>query len=265
MTSHDALPGEPKRPAERVVLGLQPVREAIRVHGARLGAVLVERGAGEHGRLDALARFAADQGVHEVARVARRDLDRLAGSVHHQGVAAYAPELELLSADVVLAAPNLLAIVLDGIQDPQNFGAIVRSAVALGATAVVWPEHASAPLTPATFRASAGAIEHARLCRVPSLAHFIDDGKAGGAVVIGLTPDAPTGLDRVDLRGPSMLVIGSEHEGIARNVRRRCSTFARLTLAGPVASLNASVAAGIALHMAAIQRMKPISSERSCE
>jgi len=246
--------------AVRLVLGIQPVREAIRAHGSRLERVLVERGPGDNGRLDALARFASDQGVGEVTRVARRDLDRLSAGVHHQGAAAWAPELDLASAESVLASPNLLCVALDGIQDPQNFGAIVRSAVALGATAVVWPEHASAPLTPATFRASAGAIEHARLCRVPSLVRFIDDARAAGALTIGLTPDATSPLHEIDLRGPVVLVIGAEHEGIARAVRRRCNAFARLTIVGPVSSLNASVAAGIALHTALVQRMNSGSS-----
>jgi 23S rRNA (guanosine2251-2'-O)-methyltransferase len=248
--------------APRLVLGIQPVREAIRVHRDKLGRVLVERGEGDQGRLDALARFATDQGVRTVERVARRELDRVSGGVYHQGAAAWAPDLVLVSPEVVLGASNLLVLALDGIQDPQNFGAVVRSAVGLGATAVVWPEHSSAPLTPATFRASAGAIEHARLCRVPSLAHFIDEGRAGGVAVIGLAPDATAGLEQHDLSGPTILVIGSEHEGIARNVRKRCTSFARLTLSGPVASLNASVAAGIALHMAAVQRAKSNTSER---
>jgi 23S rRNA (guanosine2251-2'-O)-methyltransferase len=223
---------------------------------------MVERSGGDMGRLDALARFAGDQGVVDVIRVARRELDRVAGGVYHQGVAAWAPDLSLVSPDAVLSAPDLLCVTLDGIQDPQNFGAVVRSAVGLGATAVVWPEHASAPLTPATFRASAGAIEHATLCRVASLTRFLDDARANGATVIGLSPDGASTLESLDLNAPTILVIGAEHEGIASAVRKRCTAFVRLTLAGPVASLNASVAAGVALHAAAIQRAKFATSDR---
>ncbi len=247
--------------APRLVLGLQPVREAIRVHGAGLGAVMVERGGGDKSRLDALARFAGDHGVTNVQRVVRRDLDRVAGGVYHQGVAAWAPELVLAAPDAVLSAPGLLCVALDGIQDPQNFGAVVRSAVGFGATAIVWPEHASAPLTPATFRASAGAIEHATLCRVPSLTRFLDDAHAGGAQVVGLSPDGAATLDELDASGPIVLVIGAEHEGIASAVRKRCASFVRLTLAGPVDSLNASVAAGVALHSIAVQRSKSRGSQ----
>jgi 23S rRNA (guanosine2251-2'-O)-methyltransferase len=252
---HEIVSPHPEAP--RLVVGLQPVREAIRAHGARLGAVLVERATGEaEGRLDALARFAEDQKVTHVERLARRDLDALSGNAQHQGAAAWAPPLRLLSSAEVLAAPDLLAVALDGIQDPQNFGALIRSAVGLGATAVVWPEHSSAPLSPATFRASAGAVEHAALCRVPSLVRFLDEAARAGAEVVGLAMDATAPLHEVDLSRPTVLVIGSEHEGLSRAVRKRCGSVARLTLRGPVDSLNASVAGAVALYVALIQRSK---------
>lgn len=247
----------PHAEASRLVIGMQPVREAIRVHGKRLGSVLVERARGDSAaRLDALARFAADQGVTEVRRVERRELDATASGGMHQGALAWAPALALLEVPELLAAEDLLVLALDGVQDPQNFGAAIRSAVALGATGVVWAEHAAAPLTPATFRASAGAIEHARLCRVPSLVRFVDDAITSGAAVVGLTPDAEHNLSDLDLKGRIVLVIGSEHEGIGRAVRRRCTALARLTLRGPVESLNASAAAAVALALADVQRMK---------
>jgi 23S rRNA (guanosine2251-2'-O)-methyltransferase len=244
--------------APRLIVGAQSVREAIRAHGNRVAAVLVEQGKEDAaGRLDALARFANDQGI-AVERVERRALDALSGGAQHQGAAAWGPELVLVSAEDVLAAPNPLIVALDGVQDPQNFGAVARSAVALGATAVVWPEHSSAPLTPATFRASAGAIEHATLCRVPSLVRFIDDARAAntGIQVIGLTADSRTPLHEMTLSGPIILVIGSEHAGLGRAVRQRCTALARLTLHGPIDSLNASVACAVSLYVASIQRAK---------
>jgi 23S rRNA (guanosine2251-2'-O)-methyltransferase len=236
---------------------MQPVREAIRAHGDALGAVLVERGHGDSvARFDALARFAAAQAVDEVRRVERKELDAVALGGTHQGALAWAPALKLLTVDELLAPADLLVLALDGIQDPQNFGAAIRSAVGLGATAVVWPEHAAAPLTPATFRASAGAIEHARLGRVPSLVRFLDDAVATGASVVGLTTDAERPLQELELTGRLVLVIGSEHEGIGRAVRRRCTALGRLTLRGPVESLNASAAAAVALAFAGNQRYK---------
>jgi 23S rRNA (guanosine2251-2'-O)-methyltransferase len=243
--------------APRLVIGMQPVREAIRVHGARLAAVLVERGTGESAaRLDALARFATHQEVSEVRRAERRELDALAAGGFHQGAIAWAPPLALLTTEELLAPDDLLVLALDGIQDPQNFGAAVRSAVGLGATSIVWAEHAAAPLTPATFRASAGAIEHARLGRVPSLVRFLDDALASGATVVGLAAEADHALYDVDLRGRIVLVIGGEHEGLGRAVRGRCTSLGRLTLRGPVDSLNASAAAAVALSHVRFQRDK---------
>jgi 23S rRNA (guanosine2251-2'-O)-methyltransferase len=230
---------------------MQPVREAIRVHGRALGRVLIDDRA--RPRLEALARFATDQGAR-VERTARRELDRLAGGSSHQGALAFAPPLILLTAEHALRGPDLIALALDGIQDPQNFGAVVRSAVGIAGAVVAWGEHSSAPLTPATFRASAGAIEHARLCRVPSLVAALADARAAGARIVGLDARAGPLLSELDLREPTVLVVGSEGEGLGRAVRRTCSTLARLLPMTRLDSLNASVAAGIALYEVIRQR-----------
>lgn len=237
----------------RLVLGQQAVREAIRVHGPRLERVLIEERPGP--RTAAVERFARDQGVL-VARVPRAELERLSGGTLHQGVAAWAPPLVLVPVVELWERPDLLAVALDGIVDPQNFGAVVRSAVALGRCPVVFPENASAPLTPATFRASAGAIEHATLCRAPSLPSALRDAAARGVTVLGLAPEADRSLHDVDLTGPTVLVIGSEHTGMGKAVRRSCTQLVRLVAPGAVQSLNASVAAGIALYASLIQRTK---------
>jgi 23S rRNA (guanosine2251-2'-O)-methyltransferase len=207
-------------------------------------------------RLDALGRFARDQGVPRVERASRSELDRLSAGVQHQGAAAYAPPLALLAPSDLFGDPALLALALDGVQDPQNFGAAVRSSVALADAAVLWGEHASAPLTPATFRASAGAIEHARLCRVPSLARALTQAVERGVSVVALDPGADRMLHSLDLRPATIIVVGSEHAGLGRAVRRASSVVARLGPRGRVDSLNASAAAAVALYEASIQRMK---------
>jgi 23S rRNA (guanosine2251-2'-O)-methyltransferase len=237
--------------AARVVVGMQPVREAIRVHGAALDKVLVERDGGP--RLEALARFAEDAGVR-VERTTRGLLDKLSGGVRHQGAATLAPELVVHDPADIDPAIAPLVVALDGITDPQNFGAVVRSAVALGATGVLWAEHGAAPLTPATFRASAGAVEHARLYRAAALHAALGDLADRGVVTIGLDAAAEVDLRAVDLRRPTVLVIGAEDKGLARNVRRACREVARLTMTGPLGSLNASVAAAVALYEAQRQR-----------
>jgi 23S rRNA (guanosine2251-2'-O)-methyltransferase len=238
----------------RLVLGVQPVREAVRAHGASVERVLVEEG--DHPQLEALARFARDQGI-EVARATRSELDRRAHGARHQGVMALVPELRLRPLAELSVEPTSLFVALDEIQDPQNFGAVIRSAVAFGASAVIWPEHASAPLSPATFRASAGAIEHAALCRVPSLPSAIAHLAELGAGAVALDAAGDVDLADVDLRGPTLLVIGSEGKGLKKSVRRACPRSARLPMTGRIASLNASVAAAIALYEAHRQRRAP--------
>lgn len=238
--------------APRLVLGLQPVRAAIRAHGPRLSAVMLEHE--ESPRLGSLARFARDQRVERVETVGRSLLDRLAGGTQHQGVAAWAPELPLIEFEPLLADPTLLGVVLDRVQDPQNFGAVLRSAVGLGASCVIWGEHSSAPLGPGTLRAAAGAAEFVRLCRVSSVPGALQNAQSAGVSVVGLDAQAERPLSQVELTGPTLIVIGSEHEGMTPAVRKGCSSFARLVEPGAVESLNASVAAALALYEAKRQR-----------
>jgi 23S rRNA (guanosine2251-2'-O)-methyltransferase len=244
----------------RIISGLQAVREAIRTRGAELEKVLVDSKSTP--QLDALARYAKDQGA-KVEIASRQDLDRLTHGARHQGALAFAPELTLVALEDLELAKDAVVVVLDEIQDPQNFGAVLRSAVALGASAVVWPEHSSAPLSAATFRASAGAVEHAVLCRVAGLPAALESLKTSGLAVIGLDMNGDTPIDEVDLTGPVALVIGAEGKGLRRSVKTACDRLVRLPMKGPIASLNASVAAAIALYETARQRGDaPLGQER---
>ena len=204
--------------------------------------------------LAALERFARDQGVARIERLSRGEMDRAAQGAQHQGALALAPPLELARWSDVALRPGLLAIALDQVQDPQNFGAVIRSAVATGDAAVLWGEHASAPLGTATFRASAGAIEHATLCRVPSLKDALRQAQDAGARVIGLAARAEKLLSEVDLKGPTVIVLGSEGSGLTPAVRRSCTELAAIVRPRILDSLNASVAAAIALYEAEKQR-----------
>jgi 23S rRNA (guanosine2251-2'-O)-methyltransferase len=238
----------------RLICGLQPVREAIRARGDALERVLVDAGDGDAApQLAALARYAADHGAR-VDRVSRGDLDRMARGAHHQGAIAVAPELTLHALHELELGPSALVVALDELSDPQNFGAVIRSSVALGASAVLWPEHRSAPLSMATFRASAGAVEHATLCRVASLPDALTKLRAAGLTAVGLDANGPEPLSAVDLTGPIVLCVGSEGKGLRRTVKSACDRLARLPMAGPIGSLNASVAAAIALYETARQR-----------
>jgi 23S rRNA (guanosine2251-2'-O)-methyltransferase len=239
----------------RIICGLQPVREAIRAEGVRLARVLVleAQSAEASPQLEALARFASDHGAH-VERVARSELDRVSRGVRHQGTVAFASELRVTPLHEVALDDRALVVALDEIQDPQNFGAVIRSAVAMTASAVVWPEHRSAPLSPATFRASAGAIEHATLCRVSSLPPALESLRERGLWVVGLDANGPVTIDQVDLARPVAIVVGAEGKGLRKTVKRACDTLARLPMPGPIGSLNASVAVAIALYECVRQR-----------
>jgi len=238
----------------RLIAGIQPVREAIRALGSRVERVLVvDRPRTDSPTLAALTRFARDQGI-EVVASPLASLDKLAGGARHQGVVAWAPELPILDVDGLIAIDPTLIVALDRIADPQNFGAIVRSSVAFGADAVLWPEHSSAPLSAAMARASAGAVEHAHLCRVPSLPSALDKLRDAGLEIVGLAGDSPVRLQAVDLAGPVCVVIGSEGTGIRRSVRAACDRLARIPSRPPVSTLNASASAAIALYEVRRQR-----------
>jgi 23S rRNA (guanosine2251-2'-O)-methyltransferase len=239
----------------RIICGLQPVREAIRTQGSQLSRVMVLEGHSPEAspQLEALARFATDHGAR-VERLPRADLDRASKGVRHQGAIAFASELSVTPLDEVQLDGSALLVALDEIQDPQNFGAVIRSAVAMSATAVVWPEHRSAPLSSATFRASAGAIEHATLCRVSSLPPALESLRERGVAVVGLDMTGPSSIDSVDLTGPVAIVVGAEGKGLRKTVKRACDTLARLPMPGPIGSLNASVAVAIALYECVRQR-----------
>lgn len=235
----------------RKILGIQPVREAIRARAGDISRVFIQREAGP--TLEALGRHAVGQSI-EVREVDRGELDRMAAGGRHQGVIAEAAELSLTKLAALEVTENTLVAALDGVMDPQNFGAVVRSSVALGATAVMWPEHSSAPLSPSAFRASAGAIEHAILCRVRGLPEAIEELTGRGVTAVALDAQGPTELSELDLVGPVAIVIGAEDKGVRKPVRRACQHTARLPMTGPIGSLNASVAGALALYEVQRQR-----------
>jgi 23S rRNA (guanosine2251-2'-O)-methyltransferase len=183
-------------------------------------------------------------------------LDRLSGGAMHQGAICSAPPLKIHRLADALEHSRRLVLTLDGIQDPQNFGAVVRSAVGLGKVPVVFGENSSAPLTPATFRASAGAVEHALLCRVPSLAQALLDGELAGFQVLGLDAHGDRDLRDCDLTLSTMLVLGGEGRGLSRGLKRHCSALVRLVSPDVIDSLNASVASAIALYEVLTQRAR---------
>ncbi len=238
----------------RLVCGVQPVREAIRAHGEKVRGVLLEAH-DEQSPLDGLRRFAEARGI-AVQRWGRSELDRLTTQQRHQGAVAFAPPLHFTQVADIEATPDALVVALDELEDPQNFGAIVRSSVAMGAKAILFPEHHAAPLTPSTFRASAGAVEHALFCRVGSLPRALEELHAKGFSIVGLDSNGKSYDTGALFLGPTVVVVGAEGKGLRKSVRAACNDLVTFPLLGPVESLNASVAAGIALHEVQAQRRR---------
>ena len=186
-------------------------------------------------------------------------LTSLAGFDGHQGIALVTDKREFSGLNDILAraierkeAPFVL--VLDSLEDPQNFGALLRTAEASGVHGVIYPTHRQAPLSAAAVKASAGAVEHLLLVPVDDLAEALTDLHIRGLRVIGSDADAPLTARQADLRGSVVIVVGSEGQGLGPAVRRRCDTVVRIPMLGHVASLNASVAGSILLYEASSQR-----------
>jgi 23S rRNA (guanosine2251-2'-O)-methyltransferase len=191
--------------------------------------------------------------------VPRAELDRVTGGAHHQGIALSIPPYAYLDPDDLLAratdsgdAPLIVA--LDGVTDPHNLGAVVRSAAAFGAHGVVVPERRSAGMTAGAWKASAGAAARLPVARATNLPRALSAYAEGGLLVAGLASDGDIGLADLDATGGLCLVIGSEARGLSRLVGERCDVRVAIPLAGGTESLNASVAAGIALYAVAERR-----------
>jgi len=234
-----------------IVYGLNPVLEALRA-----GRVRSLRLAGRADRrMQEVLQAAAAAGV-EVRQVDARELDRTARGAVHQGVVAEVADLPSFDvADLVRDVQGApLLVVLDGVEDPHNFGAILRVADAAGVDGIVRQARHSAALDGAAAKASAGAIAHVRIATVVNIARALEELRAGGVWTVGLAGDAPIEYGQVDLRLPTAVVLGAEGTGLRRLVRERCDVLAAIPMRGHVGSLNVSVAAGIVLYEAVRQR-----------
>lgn len=235
---------------ERIV-GRIPVLEALRAQKRAPRRLLILEGAkGVEAIVDAAPGIPIEYG-------ARQDLDVLARGVTHQGVVLEADPLPVHQVETWVKRPfpaNAVVVVLDGVQDPHNFGAIVRSAVACGAIAVLFGKDRAAPISAASVKSAAGAMEYVDLVMATNLARAIRALKDAGFWVAALDARADTVLWKADLTGRLALVIGSEGKGIRRLVREQCDLHVRIPLQGPITSLNASVSAAIALAECLRQR-----------
>jgi 23S rRNA (guanosine2251-2'-O)-methyltransferase len=182
------------------------------------------------------------------------ELTRLAGSPDHQGVVAEVDPYPYADPRELLERPDALIVALDQVQDPRNLGAVCRSAEAAGAAGVVVPSRRSAAVTAVASKASAGAVEHLQVARVPNLADWLAAAKDAGAWIYGAESGAPTPYASADLTGKVVLVLGSEGGGLRRRVAQSCDLLVSIPLHGRVDSLNVSAAAAVLLFEAVRQR-----------
>ena len=241
----------------RIIYGLNPVRELLRA-SAEVSELWLAEG-GTRGAAFAELERLARRAQAKVRSAPRAKLDRLAGTDRHQGVVAVVADFRYAEVDELLAAARAsgrppLLVVLDGVEDPHNLGAIIRSAHALGAHGVVIPKDRAVGVTPAVAKASAGAVERCPVARVTNVAQCVESLKEAGVWSVALAADAEKPLSALDLRGPTALVLGSEGEGLRPLVRRTCDLVARIPMMGDIDSLSVSASASVALYEAARQR-----------
>lgn len=226
-----------------VIYGRNAVHEALRGPREVQQVWATERAAREPWLRDVQVRLANAE-----------EIERRCGSTDHQGICAEAPPYRYADAAELLAREDALIVALDEIQDPQNLGAICRTAECAGATGVVIPERRSAEVTPAVCKASAGAVEHLAIARVRNLADFLLEAGKAGAWSYGADGDARTGWAQPDYRGKVVLVMGSEGDGLRPRVARSCDELIALPLNGRIGSLNVSAAAAALLYEITRQR-----------
>ena len=242
-----------------VLFGLHPVEEAIRSGSRQLDHVSVARERRDE-RLERLIELCRTSGIR-VSLESRDQLTRLARTDAHQGVLAVVRERKFLAVEDLLApkedGEHKFLLALDGIEDPHNLGALLRTADAAGVDGVVLPERRSAPVTATVAKTSAGASEHVRIARVTNLVRALEQMKQKHVWVIGLDERGTPDYTDFDFKIDCVLVLGREGAGLHDLVKKTCDHLLRIPMAGQVSSLNVSVAGAIVMYEAMRQRRQP--------
>jgi 23S rRNA (guanosine2251-2'-O)-methyltransferase len=243
--------------AEGRVFGRNPVLELLRAHGRRADEVAVLAGA--RGPLSEVVALARRAGV-KVSYRTREQLTAMAGSDRHQGVVARVASAAYLDLEALLEIPRLRGepsffVALDQIQDPRNFGALLRGAEAFGAHGVIVPKHHQVGLTDSAARTAMGAIEYLPVARETNLVSAVESLKKSGVWVYGAVPASGVPVWGADLTGPLCLVLGSEGEGLRPNVARACDVLLTIPMLGRVGSLNVAAAGAVLCYEVARQRI----------
>jgi 23S rRNA (guanosine2251-2'-O)-methyltransferase len=240
--------------------GIVPVLESLRAGSRSIERILIGDGV-RHSRLNELITLAREAKI-PIRRTSRDELDRIAPNRTHQGVVAIVSAAKYADTDALLDSLSSrigttdppLAVILDGVEDPRNFGAIIRTAECVGVDAIFIPERRASGLTETVAKASAGAIEYVPIARATNLTRLVDEMKERNIWTVGVEADADREYTAWDWRQPTALVFGGEGQGLHRLVREHCDVVVKIPLRGRISSLNVSVAAGIVLYEALRQR-----------
>jgi 23S rRNA (guanosine2251-2'-O)-methyltransferase len=250
---------KPEARASQLIFGVLPVLEALRAENRRIDKIFVLEGAREN-RLNEIFRLARENNIL-LQKTSRENLARMVeGGANHQGVVAYIASAEYADADKLLeeiaAKENSLTVILDGVEDPRNFGAILRSVEGAGADGVFIPERRAVGLTETVAKSSAGAAEYVRVAKVGNLNRLIEELKSNNIWVVGTSGEAEMDYTEWDWTRSSALVLGSEGKGLHRLTAEKCDALVKIPMRGRVKSLNVSVAAGVILFEAVRQRIQ---------
>lgn len=239
-----------------VLYGLHPVEEALRAGSGRLDRISISRERRD-AKLDRIASLARSAGVR-VSQESRDQLNRAAKTEAHQGVVAYLRERAFLTIEDLLApAPDghhRFFLALDGVEDPHNLGALLRTADGAGVDGILLPERRSAPITATVAKTSAGASEHVRIARVTNLVRSLEQMKKNNIWVVGLDERGTPDYTDFDFSTDCVLVLGREGAGLHDLVKKTCDHLLRIPMAGQVSSLNVSVAGAVVMYEAMRQR-----------
>jgi len=242
-----------------IIAGRNPVLEALK-SGRPINKIILARNIERHTLVGQILHLARQQGI-PVEYVARQALDRLSTTTTHQGVIAFAAVKEYIDLDELLVISKQknepsLYVILDGIEDPQNLGAIIRTAEAVGVHGVVIRERRAVGLTAVVAKAAAGALEYVSVAWVSNISQAIETLKKNNVWVVGIDPAGKAEYDKIDYRLPVAIVIGGEGRGVSDLVKKRCDSLASIPMRGKITSLNAAVAAALVMYEAFRQRRK---------
>ena len=242
---------------EDIIYGRNSVMELLTSTGRTINKLFIVKGDSQ-GSIKKIISLAREKHI-VISEVSKQKMDEISEGGNHQGVIAFTTPYEYCKIDDILSVArdkneNPLVLILDGIEDPHNLGAIIRTAECMGVHGIIIPKRRAAMVNSTVMKVAAGALEYMRISRVTNINEAMEELKEKGLWIIGTDASGRDSIDKVDLKSPIAIVIGSEGEGMSQLTRKRCDILTRIDMKGHITSLNASVSAGMVVYEACRQR-----------